>query len=132
LETGAPGSSPRSATYRVSPRPALEITTAELRGASAAVSVVDVRSLKEWIMGKIPGAIHIPWDEFYTGDDRRPISPEALRELLRKKGVKTDRPVVYYCAGGIRSAYAWLVHQLSGLPEARNYEGGMEEWKRVP
>jgi thiosulfate/3-mercaptopyruvate sulfurtransferase len=36
--------------------------------------------------------------------------------------------VVYYCAGGIRSGYAWLIHHLAGLPEAVNFEGGMEEW----
>jgi thiosulfate/3-mercaptopyruvate sulfurtransferase len=42
-----------------------------------------------------------------------------------------DRPVVYYCKGGIRSAYAWMVHVLAGFPGACNFEGGMEEWKTV-
>jgi thiosulfate/3-mercaptopyruvate sulfurtransferase len=131
LETGVPALTPPAVRYQARPRPEINIETAELRSDSSALSIVDTRSLKEWLMGKIPGAIHIPWDEFHSGSDRRPISPDAMRELLRKKGVSTDRPVVYYCAGGIRSAYAWLVHQLSGLPSARNYEGGMEEWKRV-
>jgi thiosulfate/3-mercaptopyruvate sulfurtransferase len=131
LEAGTPTLSPPAARYQARPRPEINIETAELRGNSSALSIVDTRSLKEWLLGKIPGAIHIPWDEFHSGSDRRPISPDEMRELLRKKGVNTDRPVVYYCTGGIRSAYAWLVHELSGLPPARNYEGGMEEWKRV-
>jgi thiosulfate/3-mercaptopyruvate sulfurtransferase len=44
--------------------------------------------------------------------------------------VNTAKPVVYYCAGGIRSAYTWLVHELAGLPDARNYEGGMAAWQK--
>jgi thiosulfate/3-mercaptopyruvate sulfurtransferase len=131
LESGEATPALAQASYQARPRPEIDIETAELRGDLRAISLIDVRSLKEWLQGRIAGATHISWEEFYSGNDRRPISPDALRELLRKKGVRTDRPVVYYCAGGIRSAYAWLVHQLAGLPPARNYEGGMEEWKRV-
>jgi thiosulfate/3-mercaptopyruvate sulfurtransferase len=74
--------------------------------------------------------VHVPWDDFFSGDDRRPLTPEAVRNLLAKRGVNLSRPVVYYCTGGVRSAYAWTVHQLAGLRAARNYEGGLEEWKR--
>ncbi len=45
-------------------------------------------------------------------------------------GVDTTHPVVYYCHGGIRSGYVWLVHQLAGLPTARNYSGGMAAWQK--
>jgi thiosulfate/3-mercaptopyruvate sulfurtransferase len=47
-------------------------------------------------------------------------------------GVDAEKPLVYYCTGGVRSAYAWMVHQLCGLPPARNYGGGMEDWTRRP
>jgi thiosulfate/3-mercaptopyruvate sulfurtransferase len=50
--------------------------------------------------------------------------------MLEKEGVDLRKPVVYYCTGGIRSGYAWLVHQLGNLPPAVNYEGGTEEWAR--
>lgn len=119
-------------TYQSTPRPELDITTRDLRAAPDGFALVDVRSDAEWLVDRIPGAKHIAWDRFHEGADRRPLSPEELRALLAEGGVNTERPVVYYCAGGIRSAYAWLVHQLSGLPPARNYEGGMEEWKRTP
>ncbi|MFN8548783.1 MAG: rhodanese-like domain-containing protein [Candidatus Eisenbacteria bacterium] len=123
---------PAPLTYRPGARPELDITTHDLRAAPESFALVDVRSDAEWLVDRIPGAKHIAWDRFHEGEDRRPLSPTALSALLAESGVNPERPVVYYCAGGIRSAYTWLVHQLSGLPPARNYEGGMEEWKRTP
>ena len=120
---------PRSYRFRLNPQ--LDVATAELQARKGDFTVIDTRSTLEWLKGRIPGAIHIPWDDFYAGKERRPLAPEALKKLLRDKGVALDRPVVYYCTGGIRSGYAWLVHQLAGLPAARNYEGGMEEWEKL-
>lgn len=121
-----------AARYQPAPRPELDVGAADLRRNPAAFSVVDCRGTVERLLGRIPGAVAIPWEEFYEGDERRPLDPAALKKLLRESGVDTARPVVYYCAGGVRSAYAWLVHELAGLPAARNFEGGMEEWKRSP
>jgi len=91
---------------------------------------VDTRSLFEWFMGKrIPGAIHISWKDFFTGKPPHPLSPSATEELLSRNGIDTTKPVVYYCRGGIRSAYAWMVHQLAGLPAAVNFEGGTAAWR---
>lgn len=120
----------RKRPYQVRLQPQLDMPTEELEHRKGNITVVDVRSLLEWIQGKIPGAVHIPWDDFYTGKERRPLSPQQLKQLLAKNGVDTGKPVVYYCLGGIRSGYAWLVHELSGLPEARNYEGGMAAWQK--
>lgn len=131
LETREPGAPPQPSVYRPSESRALAIETKALRSDPDAYAIVDTRSTAEWALGRIPGAVHIPWQEFFQGDDNRPLSPDALRTLLSDRGVNTERPVVYYCAAGVRSAYAWLVHDLSGLPPALNYEGGMEEWTRT-
>ncbi len=94
------------------------------------VTLVDTRGyLTEWLPGHLPGAVHIPWEKFYQGKARTILSPKELKALLIKNGVDVTRPVVYYCTGGIRSGYTWLVHVLSGLPGAVNFEGGTEEWK---
>lgn len=119
------------AKYKFKLEPNLDISTAELKREKSNFALVDTRSTLEWFKGKIPGAIHIPWTDFFAGKDRRPLSPDALKKLLQKRGVDLSKPVVYYCTGGIRSAYAWLVHKLAGLPAARNYEGGFEAWKRL-
>lgn len=109
----------------------IDIRTSEIDNQQANLVLVDTRSTLERFRGKIPGSIHIPWDDFFSGKERRPLPPDVLKKLLKKKGVDTTKTVVYYCTGGIRSGYAWLVHHLSGLPEARNYEGGYEAWKRL-
>jgi thiosulfate/3-mercaptopyruvate sulfurtransferase len=120
----------KKARYQVSLTPRIDITTEELERRKASLVIVDVRSTLEWLKGRIPGAIRIPWDDFHTGKDRHPLPPAQLKRMLEKHGVQATKPVVYYCTGGIRSGYAWLVHELSGLPDARNYEGGMAAWQK--
>lgn len=120
--------------------------------------LVDTRSTIEWFKGHLPNAVHIPWEKFFKGRDRTPLDSAELKSLLIKNGVivetgrqneklpankeinknsvNVEKPVVYYCTGGIRSGYAWMVHQLAArelkeLPKAINFEGGTEEWEKV-
>lgn len=118
----------RKARYRVDPKPQYLVSTEEVQRKSG-LQLVDVRSTFEWFKGRIPGAVHIPWEDFHT-KDRRPLSPAELKKLLVQHGVDPNKPVAYYCLGGVRSAYAWTVHQLSGLPEARNYKGSWAAWEK--
>jgi thiosulfate/3-mercaptopyruvate sulfurtransferase len=122
----------KPARYRVNLRTELEIQTIELEQKANAMVLIDTRSTAEWLLGHIPGAIHINWTDFYTGEDRHPLDPEALKKLLKEHGADMSKPVVYYCAGGVRSAYTWTIHHICGLPPARNYYAGMEDWKRRP
>jgi thiosulfate/3-mercaptopyruvate sulfurtransferase len=117
--------------YRHNLRSSINITAEKIRNLPSGFQLVDTRSTLEWIKGRIPGAVHISWEKFYTGKTRCPITPTATRALLMQNNVNPDRPVVYYCAGGIRSGYAWMVHHLAGLPEAVNFEGGMAEWEKT-
>jgi thiosulfate/3-mercaptopyruvate sulfurtransferase len=131
MKAGAEQYGSPPARYRQAHQPQLGVSTAELHKLLGSVTIIDTRSTWEWLRGRIPTAVHIPWEEFFSGRDRRPIKADELKKLLAKHGVDPRKPVVYYCAGGIRSAYAWMVHELAGLPPARNYEGGMEEWKQL-
>jgi len=108
------------------------IPTAEIAKQGKNLTLIDTRSTLEWMTGRIPGAVHIEWTKFYSGAERRPLSSEALKKLLKDNDADLQKPVVYYCAAGVRSGFAWFVHQLSGLPPARNYAGGMEAWKKTP
>jgi thiosulfate/3-mercaptopyruvate sulfurtransferase len=130
--TQAPGKrNLRPVQYKFKLQPHLDISTADLERQKPSSVVIDTRSFLEWIRGRIPGAIRINWTDLYTGRDRRPLPPGDFKKLLRDHGVDINKSIVYYCTGGIRSGYAWMVHQLSGLPPARNYEGGFEAWKRL-
>jgi thiosulfate/3-mercaptopyruvate sulfurtransferase len=117
--------------YKYKVNKGIDISTSEIERRKSNITLIDTRSTFERIKGRIPGSIHIEWKDFYDGNERRPLPPEALKKLLVKNGIDPSKPVVYYCSGGIRSAYAWLVHQLAGLPTALNYEGGYEEWSRL-
>lgn len=92
-------------------------------------SVIDTRNYwTEWLPSHIPGAIHIDWKSFHHSDDHRMIDGQQLKDLLQQNGVPLDKPIVYYCTGGIRSGFTWAVHSLTDLPPARNFEGGTAEW----
>ena len=130
LVKGVEKPSARKVRYQVDLKPRHVVSTEEIQKGKGAYTLVDVRSTFEWIKGSIPGAIHIPWEDFYTGTDRRPLSAAELKKLLSRHGVDTGKPVVYYCLGGVRSAYAWTVHQMSGLQEAKNYKGGWAAWDK--
>lgn len=130
VKTPEPGPAP--AVYQFQVRPEINITARDIAARQRAITLVDTRSyLTEWLPGHLPDAVHIPWEKFYQGPLRRAISADALKTLLKQHGVDTAKPVVYYCTGGIRSGFAWMVHQLSGLPMAVNFEGGTEEWNRT-
>ena len=118
------------AAYLAQPRPALNIETEDLAASLQQWQIVDTRAFFEKIRSSIPGAVRIHWRDFYTGIEHRPLTRQELSALLRKNGIDPNRPVVYYCSAGVRSAYAWTVHELSGLPSAVNYSGGMDAWSR--
>jgi len=118
--------------YQINLQPQYVISTEEIQKQKGAFVLVDVRSNFERFQGKIPGSIHIPWEEFYTGRERRPLSSAELKKLLVSHGVNPSKPVVYYCLAGVRSGYAWMTHQLAGLPDAKNYKGGWAAWEKRP
>lgn len=119
-----------SKTYHAVINPNINMETEDLAKQLKAIQIVDTRSFIERIRGSIPGSVHINWTKFYTGDNREPIPHDQLVALLKENGIDPDQPVVYYCTGGVRSAYAWMVHRLAGLGPARNYEGGTEAWDK--
>ena len=120
----------KKARYLLDLKPQHLVSTEEIQAGRGAFTLIDTRSTYEWIKGRIPGAIHIPWEDFFTGRDRRPLPAADLKKMLTAHGVDFSKPVVYYCLGGVRSAYAWTAHQLAGLPDAKNYKGSWAAWEK--
>jgi rhodanese-related sulfurtransferase len=75
------------------------------------VQLVDVREPYEHEAGRIAGDVHIELDK---------LAGEAER-------LDRDRPVVFYCRTGSRSAMAAQAFGSAGL-EAHNLAGGLEAW----
>ena len=78
--------------------------------------------------GRIPGAVHVPWDDGATVDGVF-RSADELRALYEAKGLAPDQEVVPYCRLGVRASYSWFVLKyLLGYQKVRNYDGSWTEW----
>jgi thiosulfate/3-mercaptopyruvate sulfurtransferase len=78
--------------------------------------------------GHIPGAKSIPWAQAVK-EDGTFKSADDLRELYGAKGVLSGEPIIAYCRIGERSAHTWFVlHELLGEDDVRNYDGSWTEW----
>jgi thiosulfate/3-mercaptopyruvate sulfurtransferase len=78
--------------------------------------------------GHIPGAKSIPWAQAVR-DDGTFKSADELRELYGGKGVAEGSAVTAYCRIGERSAHTWFVlRELLGYQDVRNYDGSWTEW----
>jgi len=97
--------------------------------------VLDVRSEGEYrgvvVRGKrgghIPKAVHLEWVEFLRADGRFK-SPAELRELLTRRGVSLQKPVITYCQSGARASVGVVALQLAGAKAAKNYFGSWADW----
>ena len=78
--------------------------------------------------GRIPGAIHMPWDAVNSPDGTfMPIG--ELRRTFEQKEIGPDHDLVSYCHMGVRSSYSWFaLKYLLGSDRARNYDGSWVEW----
>jgi molybdopterin/thiamine biosynthesis adenylyltransferase/rhodanese-related sulfurtransferase len=79
--------------------------------------LVDVRERDEWEEGHIPGAIHVP----------RGFLESRIEQAVPGKGT----PIVLYCAGGSRSAFAAKTLEELGYESVSSLAGGFTEWKRA-
>jgi len=78
--------------------------------------------------GHIPGAKSIPWASAVR-DDGTFKSADELKQLYGDKGVTPDKQVTAYCRIGERSAHTWFVlRELLGYENVRNYDGSWTEW----
>ncbi|WP_223033426.1 sulfurtransferase [Hanstruepera marina] len=80
--------------------------------------------------GRIPSSIHIDWANAinYNGDGR--FKPYKELELAYKTlNVTKDHPIIVYCHSGVRSAHTtFVLTQLLGYENVKNYDGSWTEW----
>jgi thiosulfate/3-mercaptopyruvate sulfurtransferase len=106
--------------------------------------LVDVRSRDEWngkLMspwtvpnpegqrgGRIPGAMHVPWEQLLN-EDGTFRSADDLRALYEGSGITPDKEAISYYVIGGRSNFAWFaLSRLLGYPKVRLYDGSWLEW----
>ena len=111
------------------------------------ISLVDVRSPDEFSGallappalpqegsqrgGHIPGAANIPWGQA-ANEDGTFKSADDLQALYGGKGIDGGRETIAYCRIGERSSHTWFVlTQLLGHQNVRNYDGSWTEWGSI-
>ncbi len=94
-----------------------EVTTEEAEAARLVEGtiVLDVREPDEFEQGAIPGSVHIP----------RGHLESQVESRLGDKGA----PILVFCAGGVRSAFAAETLGLLGYEDVVSVAGGFNKWK---
>jgi molybdopterin/thiamine biosynthesis adenylyltransferase/rhodanese-related sulfurtransferase len=94
-----------------------EIDTAEAQRRIDAgdVVVLDVREPDEYEQGALPAVLHIPRGH--------------LEAQIEGRIVDKESPVLVYCAGGVRSAFAARTLQELGYTDVVSVAGGFGKWK---
>jgi thiosulfate/3-mercaptopyruvate sulfurtransferase len=78
--------------------------------------------------GHVPTAKNVPWSKA-AEDDGTFKSDDALRTLYGGSGVDFGTDTIAYCRIGERSAHTWFVmHELLGQPNVKNYDGSWTEY----
>ena len=77
--------------------------------------LVDIREHHEWEEGHIPGAIHVP--------------RSYLEMEIESAAPLRDRPIILYCAAGVRSLLSGAQLRTMGYVDPISMAGGFELWK---
>jgi thiosulfate/3-mercaptopyruvate sulfurtransferase len=80
--------------------------------------------------GHIPGAKNVPWARAVNTEDGTFKPADELKAIyLQEQGLKPDDEVIAYCRIGERSSHTWFVlRELLGFKNVRNYDGSWTEW----
>lgn len=132
--------SPRPAVFKASLDAARIIAKPDLKkivaGPHPDTVIADARSVEEYQGahqqgiargGHIPGAVNVPWNQFCNPDGTvKPV--EAILAQLEEAGIASEKDVVCYCTGGVRSAWLYFILKLVGHDKVKNYPGSWWEW----
>ena len=81
--------------------------------------------------GHIPGAANVPWGQA-VNEDGTFKSADELTALYGGKGIDGSKETIAYCRIGERSSHTWFVlTQLLGHQNVRNYDGSWTEWGSI-
>ena len=111
----------------------------ELKDGSG-LTILDARSTEEFSghrqkkgaakAGHIPTSLSFDWAKAVDYDQTDKFLPiSTLEELYQKIAPNKEEPLVVYCHSGVRSAHTtFVLTQLLGYTNVKNYDGSWTEW----
>lgn len=139
-----PGS-PEKSVYQFEANHAVPLLLADLEDVKSQLTnqnvvIVDVRPEAEASgkqrqsgalrKGRIPQSVWL--DYSMIANDEGYLEKRYLEQQLTEKGVLPDKTIIIYCHSGVRSASAvFVLKELLGYPNVRNYDGSWIEWASI-
>jgi thiosulfate/3-mercaptopyruvate sulfurtransferase len=125
--------------------PSLRAMRDEVIAAIGKRNLVDVRSPDEFTgrllapahlpqeqaqrAGHVPTAKNVPWSKAANDDGTFKADSELRALYLDEAALDFGKDTIAYCRIGERSAHTWFVlHELLGLPNVKNYDGSWTEY----
>jgi len=119
-------------------------TTSEVEKAvSDKTQIIDARTedyylgsaKKDYVYapGHIPGARVFPHELIVKGETAATFLPlDKIKALMSAKGIDLSAPTVTYCDSGHLSTGQWFImHELLGNKQAKQYDGSLHEWTKL-
>ncbi len=143
LDSAAPEIQPTEFAIAGSERPELRAFRDDVLASLGSATFIDVRSPEEfsgekiapdhlpqeqpYVAGHVPGAKNVPWAKAANEDGTFKTADER-KELYEGVGVNGGE-VIAYCRIGERSSHTWFVlSELLGHPDVKNYDGSWTEY----
>ncbi len=79
--------------------------------------------------GHIPGAVNVPWAMAVNEDGTFKTREQLEKIYMEEQKLDPNRTIIAYCRIGERSSHTWFVlTNLLGFPDVKNYDGSWTEW----
>ncbi|MEQ8477958.1 sulfurtransferase [Fulvivirga sp.] len=129
--------------FRFSSKPSMKYYVSKsevLTAIGQKAIIIDTRSVDEYAgqtqkkgaakAGRIPGSTHIDWADAVDLDgDSKFKSIDELNNVYKQLLDKKEDEIIVYCHSGVRSAHTvFVLTQLLGFKNVKNYDGSWTEW----
>jgi thiosulfate/3-mercaptopyruvate sulfurtransferase len=99
------------------------------------VPYIDKGKVNPWkkgafTFGRIKGSKHLNWsDAVDLNGDHRFKSIKDLKYNFEQAGITPDKTIIAYCQSGVRSSHTtYVLTEILGYPNVKNYDGSWIEW----